>query len=178
MPVDLHSPVSKILEPKVAKTFELTGRHVLISLILFFGVIATVNFTMMNLAIRTMPGSEVKSSYEASQQFNRRLDTIAEQDRRGWQVDIATGNIHPGSPLDVHVRNREGEAIGGLTITALIERPATARDDRRLALADLGAGRYAAVMPTIAPGQWVVTVEIRRDEEKLFVSQRRILIKG
>jgi nitrogen fixation protein FixH len=177
MPVDLHSPAPKVLEPKAVETFELTGRHVLISLILFFGVIATVNFTMMNLAIRTMPGTDVKSSYEASQQFNRRLDTIAEQDRRGWQVDIATGGIRSGSPLNVHVRDRAGEALGGLTITALIERPATARDDRRLALADLGAGRYAAAMPTIAPGQWVITVEIRRDEERLFVSQRRVLIK-
>lgn len=177
MPVELKSPLPNKAGSKAAKPFELTGRHVLISLILFFSVIAAVNFTMMNLAIRTMPGTEVKSSYEASQQFNRRLDAIAEQDRRGWQVDIATGGIQSGSPLNVHVRDRAGEALGGLKISALIERPTTAQADRRIALADLGAGRYAAAMPVLATGQWTITVEILRGEERLFVSQRRVLIK-
>lgn len=162
---------------KPAKPFELTGRHVLFALVAFFTVIATVNFTMMNLAIRTMPGTEVKSTYEASQQYNRRLDAIAEQDRRGWQVDIATSGLHSGSPLGVEVRDHAGTPLAGLKVSARIERPTDARYDRRITLADLGTGRYAAAMPELAAGQWTITVEILRGEERQFVSQRRILIR-
>lgn len=177
MPVELPSSAPNVSGGKPAKPFELTGRHVLIALITFFTVIAGVNFTMMNLAIRTMPGTEVKSTYEASQQYNRRLDAIAAQDRRGWQVDIATTGLHSGSPLGVEVRDHAGAVLAGLKVSARIERPTDARYDRRIALADLGAGRYAAAMPELAAGQWTITVEILRGNERQFVSQRRILIK-
>ncbi len=172
MPVDLQTS-----PPPAVKAGGLTGRHVLFALIAFFSVILAVNMTMMTLAIRTMPGSEVKSSYEASQRFNRGLDAIAEQDRRGWQVDIVTTGIRSGGPFSVHVRDRAGEALGGLRVEARIARPADARFDQRIALSDLGVGRYGAGLPELSPGQWLIGVEIFRGDDRLFVSQRRIVLK-
>lgn len=172
MPVDLTPSL-----PKPAKSFELKGGHVLAALIVFFAVIFAVNATMMSLAIRTMPGIEVKSAYEASQQFNRRLDAIAEQDQRGWQVDVGTGGMRSGTPFSVHVRDKAGTELAGLTVGARFERPADARFDHKVVLADLGAGRYSAATPALAPGQWVVTIEILRGSERQFVSQRRIVVK-
>ncbi|OYU47244.1 MAG: nitrogen fixation protein FixH [Rhizobiales bacterium PAR1] len=172
MPVELNPPM-----PKPTKSFELKGWHVLAMLVTFFAVIFAVNFTMMNLAIRTMPGTDVKSSFEASQHFNGQLDAIAAQDSRGWQVDIATGAIRSGAPLQVSVRDKAGEALGGLGVSARIERPADARFDKKLSLGDLGGGRYSVDLPQLGAGQWLLTVEISRGADRLFVSQRRVLLK-
>lgn len=172
MPVELNPPMQK-----PTKSFVLTGWHVFAMLVAFFAVIIAVNFTMMNLAISTMPGSEVKSSFEASQRFNGRLDAIAAQDSRGWQVDIATGAIRSGAPLQVSVRDKAGEALGGLTVTARVERPTDARFDQKLALRDFGGGRYSVDLPQLGAGQWQLTVEISRGADRLFVSQRRVQLK-
>jgi nitrogen fixation protein FixH len=172
MPVELTPPMTK-----PAKSFELKGWHVLAMLVTFFAVIFAVNFTMMSLALRTMPGTDVKSSFEASQHFNGQLDAIAAQDSRGWQVDIGTATLRSGAPFQVSVRDRAGEALGGLTVTARIERPTDARFDQKLGLRDLGAGQYSADLPRLGAGQWQLTVEISRGAERLFVSQRRILLK-
>jgi nitrogen fixation protein FixH len=172
MPVELSSS-----RPPAPEATGLTGRHVLFALLAFFGIIFAVNFTMMTLAIRTMPGVNAKSAYEASQHFNRALDTIAAQDRLGWQVDIATTGIRSGAPLNVHVRDRSGEALLGLAVRARIERPTDARFDRALTLTEVGDGRYAGPLPTLAPGQWTLIVEILRGSAQQFVSERRIILR-
>lgn len=172
MPVELPSPA-----PIRAKTPELTGRHVLVALLVFFAVVLGVNMTMMTLALRTMPGAEVKSSYEASQRFNLGLDAIAAQDRRGWRVDIATNGLRRAGVLGVEVRDHSGEALAGLTVLARFERPIDASQDRQVAFDNLGAGRYSARMPELAVGQWTLTVEIDRAGERQFVSRQRIVLK-
>jgi nitrogen fixation protein FixH len=172
MPVELQSAA-----PRAPERSGLTGRHVLFGLIAFFAVIFAVNATMMVLAIRTMPGTQVKSAYEASQHYNRELDAIAAQDRLGWQVDIATTGIRSGSPLNIHVRDRHGEALSGLTVRVSVERPTDARFDRTLSLADLGGGRYSAALPDLAPGQWMLGVEILRGDQRQFVSERRLILR-
>lgn len=172
MPVELPPPA-----PLPVEKPGLTGRHVLIALVLFFAVIFAVNITMMTLAIRTMPGAEVRSSYDASQRFNRELDAIAAQDRRGWRVEIAAKGLRSGDTLGVEVRDRSGEVLEGLTLQARFERPIDASQDRQIAFGGLGGGRYSASVPELAAGQWALTVEIDRGGERQFVSRQRIVIR-
>jgi nitrogen fixation protein FixH len=61
----MHSPS---VSPK-----PLTGGKVLLMLVAFFGVVFGVNFTMANLAIKTLPGTEVDSAYSASLPATRTL---------------------------------------------------------------------------------------------------------
>lgn len=172
MPVELRS----VTPPRPEKQ-GLTGRHVLFAMIAFFSVIGAVNAVMIYLAIHTMPGTQVKSTYEASQRFNRGLEAIAAQDRLGWQVDVATTGLHSGAPLNVHIRDRNGEAISGLEVQVRVERPTDARLDRKLKLIEAGGGRYAAALPELAAGQWSLIVEIFRGENRQFVSERRIVLR-
>lgn len=172
MPAELPTPV-----PLPAAKPGLTGRHVFLALLAFFGVIFAVNMTMMTLAIRSMPGTEVKSTYEASQRFNRGLDVIAAQDRRGWQVDIAVKGIRNGGMLGIEVRDRAGQPLDDLTLRARFARPIDASQDRQAGFGNLGGGRYSATLPTLAAGQWALTVEIDRGGERQFVSRQRIVIQ-
>lgn len=172
MPVELNPPMSK---PQ--KTFELKGVHVLAMLLAFFGMIGIVNAVMINLALTTLPGTQTKSAFEDSQKFNRQLDAIAAQDARGWQVDIMTAGLKSGAPLVVNAHDKAGETLGGLAVSARIERPTNARFDHALVLKDVGGGRYVAALPELEAGQWLLTVEMKRGSERVFVSQRRVVIK-
>lgn len=154
----------------------ITGRDVLFCMIAFFAVIIAVNIVMMVLAIRTMPGLETKSAYEASQRFNRELDKIAAQDGRAWQVDIALGDAAKGIPFAIEARDRDGRPLAGLDVIVRFERPADQRFDQRIALEAHGAGRYLAARPALAPGQWIVTAEIARGGEVMFVSRRKLVL--
>ena len=54
-----------------------TGRHMFATLVVFFGIVIAVNFTMASYATTTFGGLVVENSYVASQKFNRWLDEAA-----------------------------------------------------------------------------------------------------
>ncbi len=103
MPLDL--PASPQL-PR--RPFEVTGRLVLGSLVGFFLVVAGVNATMMTVAIRTMPGVDVKSAYESSQHFNTEFDRMRTQDQRGWQAEGTAQRQGDGAVISLRLRDRLG----------------------------------------------------------------------
>ena len=72
--------------PRPRRPFELTGWMVAAMLVLFFGVIVSVNATILTVALRTMPGVETRSAYETSQHFNEEIARQHERDARGWKA--------------------------------------------------------------------------------------------
>ena len=110
--------------PSEKPEFVLTGRMVLVTLVLFFLVIATVNAIMMTLAIKTMPGTVTSSAYQASQRFNQTLAEARSRDARGWQVDARVtrdadhGNIH------VQIGEVQGVSLHDVQVKAHLVRPA------------------------------------------------------
>lgn len=163
--------------PKAKAAFTLKGWHVLAMLVAFFGVIATVNGVMMTLAMRSMPGIETRSSYEASQKFNTLLAAQEAQNALGWQVDLSRVRFEHGEIL-VHVRDRAGAAQSGLDITVTLAHPADARRDHTVRLTQKGAGDYSAPLPALPPGQWRVELEIKQGDLVRFRSQSRVDVKG
>lgn len=177
MPVELPT-TTPAAPPRDARKSPrpITGAHVLIGLLLFFGVIFAVNAVMVTVALRTMPGTEVKSAYEASQRFNRELDAAEAQDQLGWQVDVTTARMRAGA-LAVELRDRSGAPLAGLEVLARIERPTDAKLDQRVKLFAEGAGRYVAEFPALAAGQWLLTIEARESGARRFLSQRKVLLR-
>ena len=167
--------MSEIPAPKSSE-FRLSGRHVLLMMLAFFGVIAAVNAVMMTLAIRTMPGLEVKSAYEASQTYNAGLNSIAAQDQRGWKVEIWSAGIAKGAPLRVAILDAAGKPVSGLGGEARFERPTDKRMDQVFPLRETGEGIYEASIPALEPGQWDMAVELLRDHKRMFVSRRRVVL--
>ena len=101
---------------------ELTGRKVLVITVSAFAVIIGVNLLMAWFAIRTFPGLEVRNSYVASQGFNERL---AAQRALHWTTDATL----TGGQLSVRITDPNGAAAPVATISAILGRPTTERED-------------------------------------------------
>ena len=68
---------------------QVTGRHVLLWMVLFFGVVVSANLTMAFFATESWTGLVVKNSYDASQLFNEDLDRA-----EGVEIDSGSGPAH------------------------------------------------------------------------------------
>ena len=94
-------------------TFRLKGWHVLTGFVSAFAVIISVNVFMATSAVRTFPGLEVKNSYVASQEFDRRR---TQQEALGWTVlaDWTGGMVHLSiTDADGPVRVKDLHAVVG-----------------------------------------------------------------
>lgn len=127
----------------------LTGRKVLLIAVAAFGVIIAANLTMLFAATGTFPGLVVKNSYVASQGWDRKAQA---QRALGW---TAVAEFADGT-LRVMMTGRTGAPMAGLSVVAVVGRPASTRDDVRLELAE-APDCYAAPLE-LAPGQWRVMI--------------------
>ena len=101
----------------------LTGRFVLFTLLSFFGVVFAVNFVMMKLAIDTLPGTEVDSTYSASLGFGKEIAAARDQNARNWRVDADIQRGAKGdATLQVEAHDSRGAPISGLKSSVLRKR--------------------------------------------------------
>ncbi|HRJ69534.1 MAG TPA: FixH family protein [Beijerinckiaceae bacterium] len=156
---------------------EITGRFVLIALILFFGVVATVNFTMMTLATRTFPGADARNGYDVSQGYNREIATARAQAERGWKADVELQRTNGVATLTFRVRDGASNPVSGLAAEARLRHPSDRRQDHVMALSETSAGVYQARENLSLTGAWDVAVTARSQGDKVFSSQSRIILK-
>ena len=167
MPIEM--PVPRLAPTR--RPFEVTGRMVLFILLGFFAVVAGVNFTMMSIALRTMPGVDVKSSYESSQNFNRDIQRARAQAARGWQADV-TFIEKAGRTVTLSMRDRNGEPVKGLDVAVRFAHPSDRKADHVAALTEIAPGQYEG---EAAPrGVWDLMIEARLADEIMFKSQSRL----
>src|SRR3954451_22398120 len=138
----------------------LTGRLVLIMLLGFFGVVFGVNFTLMKLAIATLPGTEVDSAYSASLGYGKEIAAAQDQTARKWQGDAHIERDGSGAAvLRIETRDDKGAPMTGLRFQGTLERPTDKRADLAVPLAEVGIGIYRGSAPATAPGQWDLVLE-------------------
>jgi nitrogen fixation protein FixH len=166
------------VDPARGEQTRLTGRAVLLYVLAFFGVIVGVNLLMMKLAIDTMPGLEVDSSYRAGNAYNAEIAAARSQSARQWRV---AGHVERGADgrafLEVEARDRGGAPLTGLRFSAHLERPIDKRADRGVALSEQGLGIYRGEAESLPPGQWDLVLEAGRGSERLFLSKNRIELR-
>ena len=132
---------------KAGKTF--TGRHMLATMIAFFGVIIAVNFTMAFLASSSWTGLIVKNGYVASMDFNDKLAAAREQKSRGWQARPA----YLDGVLSLHLVDQTGSPVVLENLQATYGRPVSSAQDRIAALNYAGNGLYR-VEQRLESGLW------------------------
>jgi nitrogen fixation protein FixH len=155
----------------------LTGRLVLIMLLGFFGVVFGVNFTLMDLAIATLPGTEVDSAYTASLGYEKEIVAAHDQTARNWKVEAhIERDGSGGATLQVDARDASGRPMTGLRFQGTLERPTDKRADLAVSLAEVGIGIYRGSAPAVAPGQWDLVLEGDSAGERMFMSKNRVLL--
>jgi nitrogen fixation protein FixH len=155
----------------------LTGRKVLLMLLVFFGVVIGVNVTMMRLAIETLPGTEVESAYSASLRYEKEILAARDQDALNWQVDAHIERIGTGgATLQVTAHDHSGNPMSGLKFIGRFERPTDKRADLPLDLAEVGIGVYRGTAEALAPGQWDLVLEGDSAGKRVFLSKNRVLL--
>ena len=155
----------------------LTGTKVLLMLLAFFGVVIGVNVMMMQLAIKTLPGTEVDSAYSASLGYEKEIAAARDQDARHWQVDANVERAADGAAvLRVEARDKDGKPVTGLKFQGRFERPADKRADLSVALAEVGIGIYRGSAEKVAPGQWDLVLEGDGAKGRMFLSKNRVVL--
>ncbi|MEQ8479435.1 MAG: FixH family protein [Hoeflea sp.] len=160
--------IRSIFQPK-----QFTGKHMLLAMVAFFGVIITVNLTMARFAVTTWSGLVVPNTYVASQQFNSQAAQSRAIEALGYDVAFepdATG-------LAIVLTDTSGEPAHADSVIASLRRPVGTDDDRDLVFASDGAGRFRAE-GALAEGEWIAHVTAMRGGDVIYKKGRRFRIGG
>lgn len=154
----------------------LTGRAVLLMLVMFFAVVIGVNMVMMKLAADTLSGTEVDSAYRASLAYKLEIEAARQQAARGWRVDAHVERSADGiARVRIDARDRNGVPVGA-TFFARLSRPTDRRADRVVVLTAQGAGSYRGEAADVLPGQWDLVIEAEGEAGRMYLSTNRILL--
>jgi len=154
----------------------LRGQHVLLGLIVFFGLIFLVNGIFVYYAITTFGGGDSSDPYRKGLHYNDTLAEAARDAERGWQGALS---YEAGAgKLTLDLRDRVGDPISGLHVAATVGRPATDREDRSARFHEIEPGSYAAELK-LAPGRWIAQLqseELSRGGSPSFRLKQRIFV--
>jgi nitrogen fixation protein FixH len=126
---------------------------------------------MMQLAIRTLPGTEVDSAYSASLGYEKEIAAARDQASRNWKVDAhLTRDAAGRAMLQVEARDQGGRPVTGLKFLGTFERPTDKRADLAVGLSEVGS------LDGVAPGQWDLVLEGDGSAGRLFLSKNRVML--
>ena len=154
----------------MTRTF--TGWHMAAIMISFFAVIIAVNLTMAFFARSSWTGLVVANSYVASQSFNRDAAIARQQQALGWQMQLSVKR----EAVQLSIRDRENQAMAGLRIRAVLQRPTDEAGDQVLKLQESGAGIYES-SAAIGGGVWVADITAEKSDKELARFVQRIFVK-
>ena len=135
------------------RQFQFTGKHMLICMIGFFGVIIAVNLTMAMLASGSWTGLVVKNSYVASQQFNQELAGAQAQREAGYASRVS----YFDGVLVFVLKDKDGSRLNVSGLTADIGRPAFEQADRTLTFLP-GPEQTYRLPIELGPGIWALKI--------------------
>lgn len=144
------------------RTRGFTGRHMLATMLAFFGTIIAVNMTMATLATRSFGGTVVDNSYVATRNYNRWLEEAREQEALGWRSAVA---LDAERRITVTLHQDEA-ALAGARLTAVARHPVGRADDVAIAFAEIAPGRFRSLGPLPA-GRWQLHLSIRRGGDEM-----------
>jgi len=137
----------------MGRTF--TGRHIAAILVVFFGLVIAVNFTMARFASSTFGGIVVENSYVASQEFNGWLDEAKANRALGW---VAVSTWRPDGRLALAVSG----APEGTTAEGLARHPLGRLPDRAIVFERTGQGRFLS-REALPDGRWTLRLALSAD---------------
>ncbi|MEQ1647923.1 MAG: FixH family protein [Hyphomicrobiaceae bacterium] len=155
----------------------LTGKHVLVCLLTFFGIVFGVNFYFMFAALSTHTGVVSVEPYRKGLAYNSRIAADEAQQARGWH-DVLS--IDAAGAVLLKIVDKSNIAVPDLIVTTTIGRPSTIQFDRHLTLKPQSNGVYVSSAGSLDAGAWLVSIEARTAEnasEPVYRARRRLWLK-
>jgi nitrogen fixation protein FixH len=163
--------------PAAPRHREVTGRTVLVCFIAFFGVIAAVNAVMIRFAVSTFAGTETDSAYSAGLAYNSEEAAALSQDALRWKVEGGFARNPSGEAvLTIDVKDSRQAPVSGIEVSARLAHPLNSRLDRRIALSPMPGGGFRGTTDA-EPGQWALTLDITRDDARVYRSVSRLVLR-
>ncbi len=132
----------------------LTGRHIVLMLIAFFGIMIIANTAFVIVAVKSFPGESQKKSYLQGLNYNETLTARAKQKSLGWRAEITRIEA---THLEVKLHDKNDAPVNGLTITGQLRRPSHDGSDQTLAFKEINPGVYATPTSALGVGTWDFT---------------------
>lgn len=152
---------------------EFTGKHMLATMVAFFGVIITVNLVMARYAVSTWSGLVVPNTYVASQQFNAKAAESRAIAALGYQARLTPGV----DGLAIEFVDSAGNPALADSMVAALRRPVGEHQDREMVLTRDADGVYRGA-GELAEGEWIATVTATRDGQTLYKKGRRFHVRA
>ena len=157
---------------------KLTGKHVLMMLIAFFGVMFAVNMVFVYMALDSFSGLSVDDAYKKGLSYNEEIKRQEAQASRGWQTGLSVSTLE-GRKIVValKVANEDGKMPADLMAFADISRPARQDLDRTMTMVPIQGG-FELETVLIEPGQWDLNIRLQGGGyETPYLLEKRIWVK-
>lgn len=151
-------------EPQAGNGKPINGKHVAIGFFILFVVVASVNAGFIMASLNSFSGLTSENAYYDGLDYNQVLEASAAQQERGWISNVTASN----GQLQVDLMDRQEQALGGLTVTAIAMRRANDHDDVPLSLVEIAPGRYAADFTFPVKGQWDIDLRARLGDQLVY----------
>ena len=152
---------------------EFTGRHMLVVMLAFFGVVVAVNVAMATFARTSWTGLVVENTYVASQQFNRKAEEGRAQAALHWNgrlsIAAGAGPHEPTHPSRARIAPR--------AVTVAFRHPAYEAADRVLRLERAADGAFVSG-EAVGDGVWIVEVDADVGRPLPYRQVKRVHIVG
>jgi nitrogen fixation protein FixH len=158
-----------VTPPAGKPPFTLNGWHVLAMFVVFFGIIIAVDTLFVVKAYKTFSGEVAANPYETGIAWNRTLAQRRAEAALGWTVNVSEA---PNHVIELSVTDRAGKPLDGLTVTGLLERPATEAGRLNVVFKPYGPGLYRTD-PIGPAGAWDLSAKARDAQGHLFEAEKR-----
>lgn len=139
---------------------ELTGRHVLLMLLAFFGVMLAVNIYFTFMAVTSFRGEDVPRSYRQGLEYNQTIAARGLQNELGWTARVNQTDTH----IILAFHDSEGQPLNHLNVEAKLRHPVDTARDIPLTFTQDNNGRYAAEAKALK-GKWLLIANAQTDTQ-------------
>ncbi|MFD2207569.1 FixH family protein [Kiloniella antarctica] len=159
------------------KEKKLTGKHFLLYILSFFGVIIGMNLVFVYFATNTWTGLSKDNAYIDGLNYNKTIEAAQAQEALKWQSQLSLTPVGDQYLLVFVLEDKDIQALSGFTVTAKIGRPTLQDYDQTLILAESQAGNYETTFDLPLNGQWQVSLNAISPDGIPYQIEQRFFMK-
>ncbi len=173
--VESVSLMNKTPAPQKEKKF--TGKHFLISILSFFGVIIGMNIVFVYFATNTWTGLSRENAYIDGLNYNQTIEAAKQQKEMNWQSSLELVSQGSQKMISFTLLDQNNLNLSGFDVTVKIGRPTLQGYDQTLVLAESSRGQYEAVIDLPLKGQWHASLSATSPNGTPFQLEKRFFVK-